>query len=92
MPVRISPLNTHFYTYHPARPDDVVTALTEFKGPIFADPTRKVYAALGMTIESLARTPAGEPKRSYLSGGTLVRTFQSIWVKKASNLPRFRSP
>ncbi|KAI0321204.1 AhpC/TSA antioxidant enzyme-domain-containing protein [Amylostereum chailletii] len=36
-----------------------------FTGEIYANPDRSLYRALGM-VESLARAPAGEEKRSYL--------------------------
>ncbi|KAF8837370.1 hypothetical protein BDN67DRAFT_205350 [Paxillus ammoniavirescens] len=53
------------------------TAATPF--PIYADPSRKLYHALGMTIESLALTPAGEPRKSYLQKGDTVNALRSIW-------------
>jgi len=56
--------------------------LTNFSGPIFADPSRELYHALGMTIETLARTPKGQQKRSYLKASFLGRTVQSTWVNK----------
>jgi len=53
--------------------------LTNFSGPIFADPSRELYHALGMTIETLSRTPKGQQKRSYLTTSILGQTAQSIW-------------
>ena len=45
---------------------------TGFFGEIYADPTRALYHTLGMTIESLALTPKGEEKKSYV--GPLLST------------------
>ncbi|EGO18949.1 hypothetical protein SERLADRAFT_480034, partial [Serpula lacrymans var. lacrymans S7.9] len=53
---------------------------TGFQGPIFADPTRKLYVTLGMTIENLQGTPAGEKRRSYLQRGDISNALASIWV------------
>lgn len=55
--------------------------LTDFQGQIFADPSRKLYHTLGMTIESLQNTPAGVEKKSYLKTGTLSNALTSIWVR-----------
>ncbi|KAI0066751.1 hypothetical protein BV25DRAFT_1868301 [Artomyces pyxidatus] len=52
---------------------------TEFEGEIFANPDRKLYRALGMTIENLDGTPAGTQKRSYLKDGLFKVTVKSIW-------------
>lgn len=52
---------------------------TGFKGRIFADPTRTLYRELGMNIESLERTPAGQERRSYLVLGAFANATQSIW-------------
>jgi hypothetical protein len=52
----------------------------KFNGQVFADPTRKLYHALGMNIETMARTPKGEQRRSYLSPGFVSNAIQSIWV------------
>lgn len=54
-------------------------ANTGFSGTIYADPSRVLYRKLGMTIENLQATPAGEEKRSYVSG-MLSTTLRSIWV------------
>ncbi|KAF8346179.1 AhpC/TSA antioxidant enzyme-domain-containing protein [Amanita rubescens] len=53
--------------------------VTSFSGPIFADPSRELYHALGMTIETLARTPKGQQKRSYLPASFLGRAVESAW-------------
>lgn len=53
---------------------------TGFHGAIFADPSRQVYRALGMNIENLAGTPAGEKKRSYLKLGLFTNAIRSTWV------------
>ncbi|KAF8712463.1 hypothetical protein AX14_013071 [Amanita brunnescens Koide BX004] len=53
--------------------------MTGFAGPIFADPSRELYHALGMTIETLSTTPKGQKKRSYLTGSFFVRSVQSAW-------------
>ncbi|KAF8228360.1 hypothetical protein L208DRAFT_1291813 [Tricholoma matsutake] len=52
---------------------------TGFPGPLYADPTRELYHALGMTLETLARTPKGEERKSYLVLGPLQSTVKSIW-------------
>ncbi|KAF9445750.1 hypothetical protein P691DRAFT_734467 [Macrolepiota fuliginosa MF-IS2] len=52
---------------------------TGFTGPIYADPSRKVYHALGMNIERLAVTPASEKKRSYLRKNAVVGALLSSW-------------
>lgn len=59
---------------------DHLVETTGFQGAIFADPSRQVYHALGMNIESLARTPAGEKKRSYLKLGFFTNAIRSTWV------------
>lgn len=58
---------------------------TGFKGAIYADPTRKVYHALGMDIEKLATTPAGEKKRSYIRSSILSVTLSSTWSGPLTN-------
>ncbi|KAJ3574268.1 hypothetical protein NP233_g1869 [Leucocoprinus birnbaumii] len=50
-----------------------------FKGAMYADPSRNLYHALGMDIEKLATTPAGEAKRSYIRTNLLSVTLSSIW-------------
>ncbi|KAF8887384.1 AhpC/TSA antioxidant enzyme-domain-containing protein [Infundibulicybe gibba] len=52
---------------------------TGFRGEIYADPSRKLYKALGMDIENLDGTPAGQEKRSYRTTSTFVNAMQSIW-------------
>ncbi|KAF9235052.1 AhpC/TSA antioxidant enzyme-domain-containing protein [Melanogaster broomeanus] len=54
-------------------------SITTCPFPIYADPSRALYHALGMTIETLAATPANEPRKSYLQTGNLVNALQSIW-------------
>ncbi|KAK0202291.1 AhpC/TSA antioxidant enzyme-domain-containing protein [Desarmillaria ectypa] len=51
---------------------------TKFLGQIYADPTRKLYHALGMDIGTLAATPAGKERRSYLKAGTFSNAVSSI--------------
>ncbi|KAG7443868.1 uncharacterized protein BT62DRAFT_971657 [Guyanagaster necrorhizus] len=52
---------------------------TKFPGQIYADPSRKLYHALGMNIETLAATPAWKEKRSYLKLGTFSNVVSSIF-------------
>lgn len=53
---------------------------TGFQGPIYADPSRGVYHALGMTRENLKTTPSGEPKPSYLAGHSRIGSVvHSVW-------------
>lgn len=56
--------------------------LTDFRGDIYADPTRSLYHELGMTIESLQQTPAGEQRKSYLRTGAITNALKSIWVRR----------
>lgn len=51
---------------------------TGYQYPIYADPTRKLYQALGLT-SSLAPPPADAPKSSYV-GSVVSTTLQSTWV------------
>ncbi|KAM6492679.1 AhpC/TSA antioxidant enzyme domain containing protein [Amanita muscaria] len=51
----------------------------KFSGQIYADPSRKLYHSLGMTIETLATTPSGQQKRSYLTSSFFSNVIQSIW-------------
>ncbi|KAJ4465454.1 AhpC/TSA antioxidant enzyme-domain-containing protein [Lentinula aciculospora] len=46
---------------------------------IFADPSLGVFHGLGMNVQTLARTPAGEKKASYLTEGALKGSLWSIW-------------
>ncbi|KAF8621928.1 hypothetical protein AX15_007396 [Amanita polypyramis BW_CC] len=50
-----------------------------FSGVIYADPSRELYHTLGMTMETLARTPTGQTKRSYLTTSMFSNVIQSIW-------------
>lgn len=59
---------------------DQLQETAKFKGQLFADPTRKLYHALGMDIESLERTPKGQPKPSYISLGPISDIIRSLWV------------
>jgi len=56
---------------------------SEFTGfpssKIYADPSRKVFHGLGMNIESLARTPAGQKRRSYLTENFMKGALWSTW-------------
>ncbi|KAG6810528.1 hypothetical protein H0H92_011446 [Tricholoma furcatifolium] len=52
---------------------------TGFTGPIYADPSRALYHALGMTITNLETTPSGEQRKSYLTKGVLSNAMSSIW-------------
>ncbi|KAI0373012.1 hypothetical protein BV20DRAFT_1014326 [Pilatotrama ljubarskyi] len=51
---------------------------TGFSYPMYADPSRTLYTTLGL-VESLDRTPAGQPKRSYLGKSFLGNVVKSIW-------------
>jgi len=51
---------------------------TGFPGTFYADPTRELHRALGMTLETLARTPKGEQPKSYLSVSFVKQTLASI--------------
>ncbi|PPQ92480.1 hypothetical protein CVT25_010425 [Psilocybe cyanescens] len=52
---------------------------TKFSGLFYADPTRKLYRTLGMDIENVDKTPAGEQKRSYLTLGSFSNLMMSLW-------------
>ncbi|KAJ3502830.1 hypothetical protein NMY22_g18453 [Coprinellus aureogranulatus] len=43
-----------------------------FKGDIYADPSREVFRAMGMTLENLKLNPPEEPRASYLGGQSIV--------------------
>ena len=45
---------------------------TGFHGAMYADPDRKVFRALGMNVETLDRTPAGQEPKKYLPQGNIV--------------------
>jgi hypothetical protein len=59
--------------------------ITGFQGQMFADPTRKLYHALGMTAESLRLTPADVAKKSYIRSGLLSNVIRSIWSGPMKN-------
>ncbi|KNZ80766.1 hypothetical protein J132_04271 [Termitomyces sp. J132] len=52
---------------------------TKFSGPIYADPSRSLYRALGMNIEKLEGTPPVQQRKSYLTTGPLKNAMKSIW-------------
>lgn len=56
-----------------------VLETTTFHGPIYADPSRKLYRALGMTTESLAPAPPGTERKSYLRLSKVANALKSIW-------------
>ncbi|KAL1738614.1 hypothetical protein HDZ31DRAFT_78226, partial [Schizophyllum fasciatum] len=52
---------------------------TACQGAMYADPDRKVFQALGMNIESVDRTPAGQALKSYVpQNSTLARAAEGI--------------
>lgn len=51
---------------------------TGFEGEIYADPTRNLYHAFGMTIETLAGTPKDQEKKSYMPNSFMKNVFSSI--------------
>ncbi|KAG6916691.1 hypothetical protein DXG01_005758 [Tephrocybe rancida] len=53
--------------------------MTHFTGPIYADPSRTIYRALGMTVENVKPTPSGEVRRSYLTKSRTAVTVISAW-------------
>ncbi|KAK0466667.1 AhpC/TSA antioxidant enzyme-domain-containing protein [Armillaria novae-zelandiae] len=53
---------------------------TKFPGNVYADPTRKLYHALGMDIENLSATPKGKERRSYLKLGIFSNAVSSIFT------------
>ncbi|TFK32567.1 AhpC/TSA antioxidant enzyme-domain-containing protein [Crucibulum laeve] len=58
---------------------------TGFSGEIYADPSLSVHHALGMNIQNLAATPAGQKKRSYLTSGAVSNVVKSIWTGPIKN-------
>lgn len=50
-------------------------------GQIFANPDRKLYKALGLTIETTEGTPAGEQKKSYNQQSRFRNALSSVWVR-----------
>ena len=53
---------------------------TDFKGDVYADPSRTLYHTLGL-VNSFDRTPAGQEKRSYLSKSFVGNLVRSLWVR-----------
>ncbi len=53
---------------------------TDFKGPMYADPSRGLYNTFGL-VQNLDMTPAGEEKRSYLGRSYIGNVLKSIWVR-----------
>jgi hypothetical protein len=41
---------------------------SSFSGAVYTDPSRELFKALGMTLESLKQTPKGEKPKSYVGG------------------------
>ncbi|KAI0636624.1 AhpC/TSA antioxidant enzyme-domain-containing protein [Trametes polyzona] len=52
--------------------------LTGFPYAMYADPSRSLYTTFGL-VESLERTPANEPKRSYIGRSFLGNVVRSLW-------------
>ncbi|KAF5313254.1 hypothetical protein D9619_002365 [Psilocybe cf. subviscida] len=50
---------------------------TGFRGEIYANPTRSVYHALGMNLETLRMTPSTDEKRSYIPDSRLLNTVSA---------------
>ncbi|KAJ3851518.1 AhpC/TSA antioxidant enzyme-domain-containing protein [Lentinula lateritia] len=46
---------------------------------IFADPSLSVFHGLGMDMQTLARTPTGDKRASYLTEGIIKGSLWSIW-------------
>lgn len=57
-----------------------ITELTDFKGELYSDPSRSLFRALGMTLETLDMTPSGAQKKSYLKRGYTSNVLKSVWV------------
>ena len=55
--------------------------MTNFKGSIYADPSRQLYFTLGMDIQNLKVTPANQPKPSYYRMSRLSNLWWSIKVR-----------
>ena len=77
----LTSLTTHVLTVPPLFHNPEIT---DFRGPIYADPTRQLYRTLGMTIETFRVTPAGVEQKSYLHRNRLSNTLYSIWVRFVS--------
>jgi len=54
-------------------------ASTGFKGQIYADASREVYTALGMTLRTLKGTPTGSLPRSYIPENAFKAALASTW-------------
>ncbi|KAH6889506.1 AhpC/TSA antioxidant enzyme-domain-containing protein [Coprinopsis sp. MPI-PUGE-AT-0042] len=52
-----------------------------FKGPIYADPTRTLFRALGMTYDTIATAPEQEARASYLGTKTNQELRSSSWLR-----------
>ncbi|KAF8621933.1 hypothetical protein AX15_007396 [Amanita polypyramis BW_CC] len=77
-----APISAYAGTHFKHGPSKFLNDLTEsanFSGVIYADPSRELYHTLGMTMETLARTPTGQTKRSYLTTSMFSNVIQSIW-------------
>ncbi|KAI0723889.1 AhpC/TSA antioxidant enzyme-domain-containing protein [Cerioporus squamosus] len=57
---------------------------TDFKGPMYADPSRKLYSTLGL-VQNLDTTPAGQEKRSYLGRSIIGNVLHSLWQGPLKN-------
>ncbi|RDX56404.1 hypothetical protein OH76DRAFT_1451535 [Lentinus brumalis] len=57
---------------------------TDFKGPMYADPSRGLYNTFGL-VQNLDMTPAGEEKRSYLGRSYIGNVLKSIWQGPLKN-------
>ena len=69
------------HSFAPAKPQRFThLEITSFKGSIYADPDRNLFRLFDLA-QSFDRTPAGDPKKSYLAGQTFLgNMFSSIWV------------
>ncbi|CED83302.1 Uncharacterized conserved protein [Phaffia rhodozyma] len=54
-------------------------ATTNCPYPIYADPTKKVYQTLG-TTSTMAHTPSGQPRKSYLKESMFTQAMGSLKV------------
>ncbi|KAJ3710674.1 AhpC/TSA antioxidant enzyme-domain-containing protein [Lentinula raphanica] len=62
------------------QPIDNYSEITGFPpNKIFADPSLGVFHGLGMDVKTLARTPTGEKKASYITEGIVKGSLWSIW-------------
>ncbi|KAJ7496858.1 AhpC/TSA antioxidant enzyme-domain-containing protein [Mycena latifolia] len=52
--------------------------ITGFQGAIYADPTLNLYRTLGMDIKTLAKTPSGQKKPSYITTSSLANIWMSL--------------